>query len=232
MPEGKTLAIVFLSIGLVIASAGFTNYYLQSSLSNQKISFLEQDPSAIASTSTVTSTKISVVPITESTTDYTVTNTTTSTLISTSFQTVSTTSISSTTFSTTYTTSTTTTQTTSIFPPSNSTYSLTFVSGNATQSQAQVQCGYLVLNVYVTYEIHQEIPSNIVQWARNPSGSLMQPSDQKEFTNQAYLTIYSSYNYGTGFCPNDGSISNATIFVTDSNNNQLSTETVFALQSA
>jgi hypothetical protein len=217
----------------VILSA-FGSYYATATPLNAQVSSLQTNVSSYQSNVSSYESVVSSMSDHPSTT--TVTSTQTNTLISVQTTTQVSTTISTltttTTYSTTYTTLQTVTTTRSIYPPSNSSYILTFVSGNATQSQAMIQCGYLVLTVYVTYEMHAQIPSNVVQWARNPSGSLMQPSSQKEFTNQAYLTIYSTYNYGTGFCPNDGSISSASIFVADSNNNQLSTQTLFTLQPA
>jgi len=124
----------------------------------------------------------------------------------------------------------TATTTSDIYPPSGSTYQLTYVTGNATQTQAGIQCGYFVLAVDITYEMHQQVSSNVVQWAKFPSGLLMQPATQKVFPNQAYVTIDSTYSYGSGFCPNSGSISSVTIFVTDTNNNQLSPSTYFIVQ--
>jgi hypothetical protein len=76
MAEGKTIAIVLLGIGLVISSVGFANYYLQSSLQNQQLSFLENDPSAITKYSTITSTSISAFPVTQTSTDFATTTST------------------------------------------------------------------------------------------------------------------------------------------------------------
>jgi len=135
MPEGKTVAIIILTLGLIISGIGFGQYYLQSSLQNQKISFLEADPSTITHNSTITSTTISLVPFIETSTDYaTVTSISSSTLISTKLETVTSTTSStliSTTLETVTTTSTSTTiSTTSIYPvPDNVTVFFTNISG-------------------------------------------------------------------------------------------------------
>jgi hypothetical protein len=229
MLAGKAIAIAILGIALTASSVGFANYYLQSSLQSQQIAYLKADPSTTTLYSTIISTSVSVYPLTQTTTQFdTLTSTSTRISLSTEVETYSTTSVS--TYSTTYTTSKTITQTTSIFPPTNSSYALTYINGTAIQSQAGVQCGYLTLAVDVTYEMHQQIPSGVIQWLQFPQGNLMQPSSQTEFTNQAYFTVDSSYNYGTGFCPNNGAISNATIFVTNSNDYQLSPSTFFVVQ--
>lgn len=119
------------------------------------------------------------------------------------------------------------TTTKNVYPPSNSTYALTYVSGNSTITQPT--CGSYVVSLDVTYEIHQQLPPNIIQWAVFPSGQLMQPNSQKAFTNQAYVTVLTTYDYSTNAC-SVGMISSLHGFVTDTNNNQLSPSTYFIVQ--
>ena len=128
---------------------------------------------------------------------------------------------------TTATTTSLITTTKTLFPPSNSTYALTYVDGNATITEPS--CGSYVVAVYVTYAMHSQVSSNsLIQWAVFPSGQVMQPNSQKAFTNQADITVASTYNYSTGFCE-VGIIQNLAAFVTDSSNNQLSPSTNFVV---
>ena len=128
----------------------------------------------------------------------------------------------------TYSTTSVTTTTTSLFPPTNSTYKLTWIDGNATNTQPS--CGSYVLSVDTTYEMHSKVSSNIIQWARFPSGQLVQPVTQTVFTDQAYLSIDSTYDYSSGYC-SVGIPTNVTTFVTDSTNFILSpTTTMIVLQ--
>ncbi len=121
----------------------------------------------------------------------------------------------------------TVTTTSNVYPPSSSTYALTYVTGNSTETYPS--CGAWTVAVDVTYEMHQQISANIIQWAQFPSGQLVQPNTQKSFVNQAYLTIYSTYSGNTGVC-GGGGIANLNAFVTDTNNNQLSPSTYFIVQ--
>jgi hypothetical protein len=146
-----------------------------------------------------------------------------STVTSTTTATVTTIQVST---STTVTTSLITT-TKTLFPPSDSTYALTYVDGNATITEPS--CGSFVVAVYVNYAMYAQLSSNsLVQWARFPSGQVMQPNTQKVFTNQADMTVASTYNYSTNAC-SVGMIQNLAAFVTDSNNNQLSPSTNFVV---
>jgi hypothetical protein len=141
-----------------------------------------------------------------------------------------TTSISTETIFVTNTIYSTVTTTSNVYPPSSSTYALTYVSGNATWSNTNCVAH---LTADVTYEIHKQVSSNIIQWLRLPSGQLVQPGTQKVFTNQAYLTVFSQYDYDRGpFGPCDagGPIASLNAFVTDTNNNQLSPSTYFIVQ--
>ena len=137
--------------------------------------------------------------------------------------------VSTTTHYITSTVYSTVTSTRSVFPPSSSSYALTYVTGNSTWTSPN--CGSDVVTVDVTYELHQQLPSttNIIQWAQFPSGQLVQPSSQKEFISQAYLTIFSEYDYGSSTC-GGGQITSLHAFVTDTNNNQLSPSTYFVVQ--
>ena len=86
----------------------------------------------------------------------------------------------------------------------------------------------------VTYEIHQQLPSNLIQWFVLPSGDLVQPATQSEFVSQAYLTVYSQYSYSWGplaACDDGGPIASLNVFVTNTNNVQLSPSTYFIVQS-
>lgn len=121
----------------------------------------------------------------------------------------------------------TVTTTSDVYPPSSSSYALTYVSGNSTETYPS--CGAWTVAVDVTYEIHQPIPSNIIQWAEFPSGVLVQPSTQQMFTDQAYLTVYSTYSGNTGVC-GGGGISSVSAFVTSTNDIQLSPTTNFVVQ--
>jgi ribonucleotide reductase beta subunit family protein with ferritin-like domain len=121
----------------------------------------------------------------------------------------------------------TVTTTSNVYPPSSSSYPLTYISGNATWTNPS--CGSDVVTVDVTYEMHTQISSNIIQWVRFPSGQLVQPTSQKEFVNQAYLTVYSEYDYTSGVC-GGGQITSLNAFVTDTSNNQLSPSTYFIVQ--
>jgi len=217
MAEGKSIAIGLLALGLVITSVGFANYYLQTSLANQQISFLQESEPTTTHYELVTQTTVSIVPITLTTTNFqTVTNTSTSTLVSTSLETVSTTSVS--TYSTTYTTSETTTQTTSIFPPSNSTYALTFMNGSAI-GQFSNGCCTEYFSVRSTYEMHSSVPNNIEVWVELTNGQIIQVSPTV-FTNQAYLTlnVETSYAYSLGGANSPYLLT----WVTDGSNNVLS----------
>jgi hypothetical protein len=167
---------------------------------NQQMGFLEQRTVQVV---TVTNTVISAETLTSTSvqTDY-VTNTVTSTVTTTS----------------------------SIYPPTSSTYPLTYVTGNATETLPS--CGGWVVAVSVTYELHQPVSSNIIQWAQFPSGQLIQPDagSQKSFVTQAYLTVYSTYSGNVGVC-GGGVISSLHAFVSDTNGNQLSPSTYFIVQS-
>jgi len=121
----------------------------------------------------------------------------------------------------------TVTTTSNVYPPSSSSYALTYVTGNATETYPS--CGAWVVAVDVTYEMHQQISSNIIQWAQFPSGQLIQPDTQKSFISQAYITVYSTYSGNTGVC-GGGAIPNLHAFITDTNNNQLSPSTFFIVQ--
>ncbi|HXW36395.1 MAG TPA: hypothetical protein VEJ36_00585 [Nitrososphaerales archaeon] len=119
------------------------------------------------------------------------------------------------------------TTTSEVYPPSNSTYALTYVDGNSTESYPS--CGAWTIALDVTYEVHQQLPPSVMQWAEFPSGVLMQPSTQQVFPNHAYVTIVSTYSGNTGAC-GGGTISSLIAFVTDSNNNQLSPSVSFVVQ--
>jgi hypothetical protein len=138
-----------------------------------------------------------------------------------------TTSISTETNYVTNTVYSTETTTSNVYPPSSSTYALTYVTGNSTETYPS--CGGWTVAVDVTYEMHQQISSNIIQWAQFPSGQLMQPTTQTSFINQAYLTVYSTYSGNVGVC-GGGGITNLYAFITDTNNNQLSPSTYFIVQ--
>jgi len=217
MPEGKTIAIALLGIGLIISSVGFANSYLQSSLANQQISFLDASAPTTTRYSTITSTTISIIPLTQTTTNFdTVTNTTTRTFISTSLETVTTTSSS--TYSTTYTTLQTTTQTTSLFPPSNSSYALTFMSGNATLVSTS-SCSVAYYNVWLNYEVHSQLPSNLTVWAKFNDGIVVSTTGTL-FQNQAYLSISAQNSHNFSACGQGVSYMN--VWITDNSNNVLS----------
>jgi len=166
---------------------------------NQQVGFLEQRTVQVV---TLTSTVISVETLsTVSTqTDY-VTNTVTSSVTTTS----------------------------NVYPPTSSTYPLTYVAGNATETFPS--CGAWVVAVSVTYELHQQVSPDIIQWAQFPSGQLIQPDagSQKSFLNQAYLTVYSTYSGNVGVC-GGGGISSLHAFVSDTNGDQLSPSTYFIVQ--
>ena len=119
------------------------------------------------------------------------------------------------------------TTTNNVYPPTSSTYALTYVAGNATETYPS--CGEWVVAVDVTYEMHEQISPNIIQWAEFSSGQLMQPNSQESFTDQAYLTIYSTYSGNVGVC-GGGGVPNLNAFVTDTNNNQLSPSIYFVVQ--
>ena len=119
------------------------------------------------------------------------------------------------------------TTTKTLFPPSDSSYALTYVDGNATITEPS--CGSFVVAVYVNYAAHSQVSSNsLIQWARFPSGQVMQPNTQKVFANQASMTVASTYDYSSGYC-GVGVIQNLAAFVTDSGNNQLSPTTNFVV---
>ena len=139
-----------------------------------------------------------------------------------------TTSVSTQTSYVTDTAYSTVTTTSSVYPPSSSSYALTYVSGNATETIPS--CGAWTVAVDVTYEVHQPVSTNIIQWAEFPSGELVQPSTQSTYFDQAYLTIYSTYSGNSGIC-GGGQISSLSAFVSDTNNNQLSPSTYFIVQS-
>lgn len=109
--------------------------------------------------------------------------------------TITTTSISTitktTTYSTTYTTLETVTTTRSIYPPSSSSYILTFVSGNAT-CKLTLCCSF-IYSVDVTYEIHSPTTNGVVVWVRYPTGEVAEASPTS-FTNQAYLTLDAQFS--------------------------------------
>jgi hypothetical protein len=119
------------------------------------------------------------------------------------------------------------TTTSNVYPPSTSSYALTYVTGNATETYPS--CGGWTVAVDVTYEMHQQVTSNIIQWAQFPSGQLIQPTSQTSFVNQAYLTVYSTYSGNVGVC-GGGAVANLNAFVSDTNNNQLSPSTYFIVQ--
>jgi hypothetical protein len=195
------LAILIVGIIIVVSFVGYAFYSSNNSLNSlsQQNNELAQQVSVLEQRTvqvvTMTNTVISQV---------TTTSTSTVTSVSTQFLTLTTTR--------------------SVYPPSNSTYSLTYVSGNSTISQPS--CGSYVVSLDVTYEIHQQLPPNIIQWAVFPSGQLLQPSTQTVFTNQAYLSVLTTYDYSTGAC-SVGMIANLHGFVTDTNDNQLSPSTYF-----
>ena len=121
----------------------------------------------------------------------------------------------------------TVTTTSDVYPPTSSNFVLTYVSGNSTETFPS--CGQWTVAVDVTYEIHQPVPSNIIQWAEFPSGVLVQPSTQQMFTDQAYLTVFSTYSGTSGVC-GGGGISSVSAFVTNTNNIQLSPSTNVVVQ--
>ncbi len=176
-------------------------------------------------TNTVTSTALSTVTSVStntvtSTTTNTVTSTQTNTQVSTSVSTLTT----ALTYSTTYTNYQTVTTTSSIYPPSNSTYALTFVSGNITTSATGSACTW---NYYVdvTYEMHQQIPqSGVVVWVQYPNGQIADTSPTS-FANQAYLTLDASFTYAFPACP--GGWSSISTWITGNTNNVLSPTTTF-----
>lgn len=120
----------------------------------------------------------------------------------------------------------TVTTTKNIYPPSNSTYALTYVDGNATNHETS--CGSFVLSVFTTYEIHQSLPSNVVVWAKFDNGITYQPSSQQVFANQAYFTVDATYSYSSGYC-GVGIPASVTSWVTDSRNQVLSPFEVFVV---
>lgn len=126
---------------------------------------------------------------------------------------------------TTSTLTTSITQTKFVYPPSNSTYALTYISGNSTIHE--ISCGTYNLYISITYEMHSNV-SNIILWTRLQSGNLVQPTSQNAFTNQAYLTLDTTYTYSTGACE-VGSLAgqNITTYVANSNNIVLSPLTTF-----
>lgn len=129
--------------------------------------------------------------------------------------------------STAYVTNTvysTVTTTSNVYPPSNSTYALTYVDGNATNTEPS--CGSFVLSVLITYEIHQSLPSTLIVWTQFDNGILYQPTSQQVFPSQAYLTVDASYSYSSGRC-SVGYPTSVTSWVTDSRNNMLSPAETF-----
>ena len=215
MSDSNVSVIAALIIGFVVI-AGIAGYAFYSE--NNALSSLSQQNNALGQQATNLGQKLAVLQ-TRTVQVVTIVNTVISLQMTTSVST-ETNYVTNVVYSTLTTTS-------NIYPPSGSTYVLTYVGGNSTETFPS--CGAWVVAVDVTYQIHHQLPSNLIQWARFPSGQLMQPSTQKAFLNQAYLTIYSTYSGNAGVC-GGGAISSLSAFVTDSNNNQLSPSVNFVVQ--
>jgi hypothetical protein len=191
---GAVVAIVVLGIGLSIAGSEYVVTSSNLSADQSQITYLQEHPSTTL-TSTLTTTQYS-------------------TLVS-SFTTTSV-------YSTTFTTLQTVTTTSSIYPPSNSSYALTFVSGNATSSGGQAACS-VNYQVDATYELHQSIPnSGVVVWVKYPDGEVTSTSP-KMFPNQAYVTLDAGFYYQFNAC--GGNWANVVTWVTDTSNKVLSPTT-------
>jgi hypothetical protein len=198
MPNASIVGV--LAIVAIILS-GFGSYYFTATPLNAQVSSYQ---TSVSSYESVVS-SMSAHPSTTTTTE-----TLTSTLTTTS------------TYSTTYTTLQTVTTTRSIYPPSSSSYVLTFVSGNATYSSGGPACS---VNYYVdaTYEMNQSIPnSGVVVWIKYPDGEVAHAVPTM-FVNQAYLTLDASFFYQFNAC--GGNWYNLTTWVTDNSNNVLSSTT-------
>lgn len=216
MADSRIAVIGILAILLVAVSAGLGAYYFQSnsvskqntllsSLANnqnqeitqlsQQIISLEDNPSTTTSTDTIVSPIYYSTTLTEMETE---TTTSLATFVSTLNQ--------------TELMSVTETTTVSMFPPSNSSYILTFVEGNVSESSQ-----YGILSDYavnLTYEMHGPIPASLIVWVRYPNGGILQDSTPTIFKNQAYLTLNAGFE--------TSSFPNLVAWVTDSSNNVLS----------
>lgn len=201
------LAILVVGIIIIVSFVGYAFYNSNSSLS----SLSQQNSNLAQQVAVLQQRTVQVV---------TMTNTIVSIETSTSTITETVTLPPSTVYSTVTTTN-------NVYPPSSSSYPLTYVTGNSTETFPS--CGAWTVAVDVTYEMHQQISSNIIQWAQFPSGQLVQPSTQQSFTNQAYLTVYSTYSGNVGVC-GGGGITSLYAFITNSNDVQLSPSTYFIVQ--
>jgi hypothetical protein len=212
--QGTSSVVATIAVGIIIIGAVAYGIYSNNSglsaLSEQNTSLKGQMASLSQQVSVLEQRTVQVVTLTD-----TVISVETTTFVSTETMFVT---------NTVYSTVTTTS---SVYPPSSSSYALTYVSGNSTETFPG--CGLWTVAVDVTYEMHQSIPSDIIQWAKFPSGVLMQPTTQQTFISQAYLTIYSTYSGNTGVC-GGGQVSSVSAVVTDTNDNQLSPSTYFIVQ--
>ncbi len=201
--SGPIIAVVIVG-ALIIVGVGYTFY----STSNSFSSLSEQNSNLAQQVSILQQRTVQVVTLTN-----TVVSPVTTTSTSTAF-------ITNTVYSTVTTTS-------NVYPPSNSTYVLTYVDGNATNTEPS--CGSFILSVFITYEIHQSLPSTLIVWTQFNNGILYQPTSQQVFPSQAYLTVQASYSYSSGRC-GVGYPTSVTSWVTDSRNNMLSpTETFIVI---
>lgn len=108
--------------------------------------------------------------------------------------------------------------TTSIYPPSNSSYALGFVSGTVTSTQPV--CGAFNYTLNVTFEKHASIPSTVILWVQFPTGAVSRVSDQNVFTSQADMIVYGKASYQFTTC--GSSFATLAVFVTSSANAVLS----------
>ncbi|MGD0477530.1 MAG: hypothetical protein ABSB29_05120 [Nitrososphaerales archaeon] len=224
--QGNYSVIATIAVGVIIIGAvAYGIYSTNSSLSalsgqntslkgqigslNQQLSSANQQLSSVNQQVSTLNQQVSVLEQ-RTITVVTVSNTVVTLEVSTSVSTA-------TSFVTNTLTSTVTT-TSNVYPPSNSTYTLTYVDGNATNHEPS--CGSFVLSVFITYELHKPLPSNLVVWAKFDNGVLYQPSSQQVYVNQAYVTVYASYSYSSGYC-GVGIPGSVTSWVTDSRNQVL-----------
>lgn len=239
MPETRIVLIGILAILLALASAGFGAYYYQTNNLSRENSYLSstvenQNQQITNLGQQVTSLNQQVISMREnpSTTTFVFLSTTTTTSISTSVQTSTATSISTenivslTTYSQFSTLYSTVTTTSSIFPPSNSSYALTFVSGNATSTAGSSACSE---NIYVdvTYEMHQSLPSSgVIVWVKYPDGEVASTSPTS-FPDQADITLDAGFFYQFQAC--GASWNSVNTWITDTSNNMLSPSTYLVI---
>jgi len=196
---GIIIVVAFVGYAFYSDNANLTSLSQQNSALGQQVAGLNQQVSVLEQRTAVTLTNTVIVPsISTSTT----TQTTTSVVYS------------------------TVTSTSDVYPPSNSTYPLTYIDGNATNTEPN--CGSFILSVFITYEIHQTLPSTLIVWTQFDNGVLYQPTSQQIFPSQAYLTVQASYSYSSGRC-GVGYPTSVTSWVTDSRNNMLTPTETFVV---